>query len=111
MMSLVFEFYQVMPVLEKYYRVDKDAISYVVMDCPPDKENLDAFIKISDKLQKAKINVPKLFECNEDDGFLVISDLGDNLYSKNLIKRQCIAYTQMLWRQLLKCKLIQIYLV
>ncbi|MEL0103311.1 MAG: phosphotransferase [Gammaproteobacteria bacterium] len=70
----------------KYYRVDKDAVSYVVMDCPPDKENLDAFIKISDKLQKAKINVPKLFECNEDDGFLVISDLGDNLYSKKLDK-------------------------
>ena len=70
----------------KYYRVDKDAISYVVMDCPPDKENLDAFIKISDKLQKAKINVPKLFECNEYDGFLVISDLGDNLYSKKLDK-------------------------
>jgi len=70
----------------KYYRVDKDAISYVVMDCPPDKENLDAFIKISDKLQKAKINVPKLFECNENDGFLVISDLGDNLYSKKLDK-------------------------
>ena len=70
----------------KYYRVDKDALSYVVMDCPPDKENLDAFVKISDKLQKAKINVPKLFECNEDDGFLVISDLGDNLYSKKLDK-------------------------
>ena len=70
----------------KYYRVDKDAISYVVMDCPPDKENLDAFIKISDKLQKAKINVPKIIECNEDDGFLVISDLGDNLYSKKLDK-------------------------
>ena len=70
----------------KYYRVDKDAISYVVMDCPPDKEDLDAFIKISDKLQKAKINVPKLFECNKDDGFLVISDLGDNLYSKKLDK-------------------------
>ncbi|MEK9906307.1 MAG: phosphotransferase [Gammaproteobacteria bacterium] len=70
----------------KYYRINKDAISYVVMDCPPDKENLDAFIKISDKLQKAKINVPKLFECNEDDGFLVISDLGDNLYSKKLDK-------------------------
>ncbi len=70
----------------KYYRVDKDAVSYVVMDCPPDKENLDAFIKISDKLQKAKINVPKLFECNADDGFLVISDLGDNLYSKKLDK-------------------------
>lgn len=70
----------------KYYRVDKDAVSYVVMDCPPDKENLDAFIKISDKLQKAKINVPELFECDEDDGFLVISDLGDNLYSKKLDK-------------------------
>jgi len=70
----------------KYYRVDKDTVSYVVMDCPPDKENLDAFIKISDKLQKAKINVPELFECNENDGFLVISDLGDNLYSKKLDK-------------------------
>ena len=54
MMSLVFEVLSGDASFRKYYRVNKDAISYVVMDCPPDKENLDAFIKISDKLQKAK---------------------------------------------------------
>ena len=25
----------------KYYRVKKNELSYVVMDCPPDKENLN----------------------------------------------------------------------
>ena len=68
----------------KYYRVKKNELSYVVMDCPPDKENLKAFISITKKLHDAKVNVPKLFECHHENGFLVLSDLGDDLYSRKL---------------------------
>ena len=31
----------------KYYRVKKKNLSYVVMDCPPGKENLKSFISVS----------------------------------------------------------------
>ena len=68
----------------KYYRVKKNNLSYVVMDCPPDKENLKSFISVTEKLHHAKINVPNLFDCDDENGFLVLSDLGDDLYSKKL---------------------------
>ncbi len=68
----------------KYYRVKKNNLSYVVMDCPPDKENLNSFISVTGKLRYAKVNVPELFNCDQENGFLVLSDLGDELYSRKL---------------------------
>ena len=68
----------------KYYRVKKNNLSYVVMDCPPDKENLNSFISVTGKLRYAKVNVPELFDCDQENGFLVLSDLGDDLYSRKL---------------------------
>ncbi len=68
----------------QYYRVTKNNKSYAVMDCPPDKENLASFLRITDKLQKAKLNVPEIFESDEKNGFLVMTDLGDDLYAKKL---------------------------
>ena len=68
----------------KYYRVKKKNLTYVVMDCPPDKENLKSFISVSEKLHNAKVNAPKLFDCDQENGFLVLSDLGDDLYSRKL---------------------------
>ena len=54
------------------------------MDCPPDKEDLESFILVTEKLNKAKVNVPDLYEVDQENGFLILSDLGDNLYSKKL---------------------------
>lgn len=68
----------------RYFRVKKNELSYVVMDCPPDKENLKSFISVTEKLHDAKVNVPELFECDQENGFLVLSDLGDDLYSRKL---------------------------
>ena len=68
----------------QYYRVNKNNISYAVMDCPPEDESLDTFLKITDKLQQAKLNVPEIFDSDLAKGFLVITDFGDDLYSKKL---------------------------
>ena len=68
----------------QYYRVNKNNIYYAVMDCPPEDESLDTFLKITDKLQQAKLNVPEIFDCDSTKGFLVITDFGDDLYSKKL---------------------------
>ena len=54
------------------------------MDCPPDKEDLNSFILVTEKLNKAKVNVPNLYEVDQENGFLILSDLGDDLYSKKL---------------------------
>lgn len=68
----------------QYYRATKSDTSYAVMDCPPEKENLESFLLITEKLKNAKLNVPEIFEVNREKGFLVMTDLGDNLYSKKL---------------------------
>ncbi len=68
----------------QYFRVTKNNKSYAVMDCPPEKENLVSFLSITKKLKKAKLNVPEIFESDENNGFLVMTDLGDDLYSKKL---------------------------
>ena len=68
----------------QYYRVTKSNTSYAVMDCPPEKENLESFLLITGKLKNAKLNVPEIFEVDREKGFLVMTDLGDNLYSKKL---------------------------
>ena len=68
----------------QYFRVTKNNKSYAVMDCPPEKENLASFLNITDKLQKAKLNVPEIFESDEKNGFLIMTDLGDDLYSRKL---------------------------
>jgi aminoglycoside/choline kinase family phosphotransferase len=54
------------------------------MDCPPEDESLDSFLKITEKLQDAKLNVPEIFDCDSNKGFLVITDFGNDLYSKKL---------------------------
>ena len=68
----------------QYYRATKSDTSYAVMDCPPEKENLESFLLITGKLKNAKLNVPEIFEVDREKGFLVMTDLGDNLYSKKL---------------------------
>jgi aminoglycoside/choline kinase family phosphotransferase len=68
----------------QYYRATKSDTSYAVMDCPPEKENLESFLLITGKLKNAKLNVPEIFEVDQEKGFLVMTDLGDNLYSKKL---------------------------
>ena len=68
----------------QYYRATKSDTSYAVMDCPPEKENLESFLLITEKLKNARLNVPEIFEVDREKGFLVMTDLGDNLYSKKL---------------------------
>ena len=68
----------------QYFRITKNDKSYAVMDCPPEKEDLISFLSITSKLQQAKLNVPEIYESDEENGFLVMTDLGDYLYSKKL---------------------------
>ena len=50
--------------------------SFIVMDAPVDKEDSRPFIHVAQLLLDAQINVPKIFEMNLGEGFLLLSDLG-----------------------------------
>ena len=67
-----------------YYRIQSDNDTKIIMDAPPEKEPLSSFLDITKRLSKANINVPEIFELDEDLGFILMSDLGKTKYLDKL---------------------------
>ncbi|MCK5666531.1 MAG: phosphotransferase [Thiotrichaceae bacterium] len=64
----------------RYFRVVLDNVSHIVMDAPPEQENCLPFIDIAQRLQVSGLNVPKIVASNLEQGFLLLTDLGTELY-------------------------------
>jgi len=76
----------------RYFRIDvknpeldpnsKTSIakSYIIMDAPPEQENCEPFIAVSNQLVNMGLQVPKVIAQNLDQGFLLLSDLGSTTY-------------------------------
>ncbi|THU05410.1 aminoglycoside phosphotransferase [Lampropedia puyangensis] len=61
----------------RYFRIQTTSgTSRVIMDAPPEKEPLDAFMQVGALLHTAEIPTPKILECSLQDGFLLMNDLG-----------------------------------
>ena len=60
-----------------YFRVsDRSGATYVIMDSPPDKENNEQFIFISELLTKMEIPSTSVYAKDLSTGFFLLSDLG-----------------------------------
>jgi N-acetylmuramate 1-kinase len=68
----------------RYFRITLPDRHLIVMDAPPDKENVAAFIKTRDILAQAKVSVPAIYQQNLDYGFLVLEDFGSTSYLDQL---------------------------
>ncbi len=68
----------------RYYRVDASGQSYIVMDAEPTHEDCESFIKIAGWLEQANILVPHIQAKDLQHGFLLLSDLGDELLWRSL---------------------------
>ena len=68
----------------KYYRVQTKTSNLVVMDAPPDKEEVKAFIQISDLLNALGFSAPKILDKDVRNGFLLLEDFGNETYTKAL---------------------------
>ncbi|MEY3218940.1 MAG: hypothetical protein RIT27_297 [Pseudomonadota bacterium] len=65
----------------RYFRVySPNHNTFIAMDAPPDKENLKPFVEIAQRLFNAGLNVPEIKAIDWKNGFLLLSDLGDELY-------------------------------
>ncbi len=64
----------------RYFRVTRDADSYIVMDAPPDKEESGPFLKVARILGSLDLNVPIILARDMARGFLLLSDLGSRQY-------------------------------
>jgi hypothetical protein len=52
----------------------------IVMDAPPDKENCRPFVHVARLFAEAGVHVPTIHAQDLDQGFLLLSDLGDTTY-------------------------------
>ena len=64
----------------RYFRVSTDAGSFIAMDAPPEREDCLPFVRVLTWLEALELNVPRLLASDLDLGFLLLSDLGSDLY-------------------------------
>lgn len=68
----------------RYFRVRSPEGQFIVMDAPPDKENIEPFIRISALLTRSRVHVPTIFQQNLKDGFLLLEDFGSQCFLDQL---------------------------
>ncbi len=64
----------------RYFRVQAGERSLIVMDAPPEREDVRPFIHVAHLLRDAGLNAPEVLEADERQGFLLLTDLGVDTY-------------------------------
>ena len=66
----------------RYFRIRRgeSELSLIAMDAPPDKESCGPFVRVAHLLAEAGAHVPKIHAQDLEQGFLLLSDLGDTTY-------------------------------
>ncbi|MBS0582658.1 MAG: phosphotransferase [Proteobacteria bacterium] len=67
-----------------YWRVDGDGETRIVMDAPPDKENIAPWLDIGARLRAAGLHTPEVFAVDHARGFVLMEDLGNRTYLPEL---------------------------
>src|SRR6266566_4967028 len=68
----------------RYFRAFCNGGTYVVMDAPPDKEDVRPYLKVSRLLASLGAHVPHVNETDVARGLLLLEDLGRTLYLERL---------------------------
>ena len=61
-----------------------DGLTLIAMDAPPPQEDCTPFVDVAKLLLDAGLNVPKVIAQDLQNGFLLLSDLGDDTYLSQL---------------------------
>jgi hypothetical protein len=60
----------------RYFRIDGEAGSCIIMDAPPHQEDCRPFVQVAALMQEAGLYVPRILAWDEALGFMLLSDLG-----------------------------------
>jgi len=71
----------------RYFRVNVLAeqqtalgLTLIVMDAPPERENVLGFVKVDEMLTHAGVTVPRIVATDYEAGFMLLSDLGNTTF-------------------------------
>jgi N-acetylmuramate 1-kinase len=68
----------------KYFRLSRPRASAVVMDAPPPQEDVRPFVRIGRHLIGLGLSAPTIHAVDEDNGFLLLEDMGDDTFARVL---------------------------
>lgn len=69
----------------RYFRLRSNNRTLILMDAPPPSEDVRPFIDVAQRLKEARLHVPDILHADETHGFLLLEDLGDEMY-RDLLK-------------------------
>ena len=82
----------------RYFRVDvlpaeraRLGDTLIVMDAPPERENVPAFLHVDALLAAAGVTVPAIVAQDVPNGYLLISDLGNTTYLQRITQENAAA--------------------
>ena len=68
----------------RFARVRTGSGSRIVVDAPPERENNEGFVTVGAWLERSGLPAARVLAINETDGFLLVSDLGDDTLARRL---------------------------
>jgi len=69
----------------RYFRIWRpDGATRIVMDAPPDKEDVAPYLKVSQLLARCAVHVPQVEASDTRRGFVLLEDLGSSSYLSQL---------------------------
>jgi len=75
----------------RYFRVSRAEGTAIVMDAPPDKEDVGPYLRVAAMLEATGVHAPHVMARNATDGFLLMSDLGSTTYLQALADPGAVA--------------------
>jgi aminoglycoside/choline kinase family phosphotransferase len=64
----------------RYFRAFRNGETFVIMDAPPDKEDVRPYLKVTGLLESLGVHVPHVHEADVAKGLLLLEDLGVTQY-------------------------------
>lgn len=68
----------------RYFRVHTKDKTFIAMDASLEKKSCEPFVKIAQQLRSCDLKAPHIFVRDLSAGFLLLTDLGDQLYVKKI---------------------------
>ncbi len=68
----------------RYFRIDCQGGSVIVMDAPPEQEDSAKFVRVGQILAESGVSVPAVLAQDTEQGFLLLSDFGNTTYLHQL---------------------------
>ncbi len=97
----------------RYFRLQAthngQASSLILMDAPPDREDIRPFIEVAGLMEQAGVHVPHIWDQDSAMGFLLCADLGHQTYAARLAENppsgEIATMMQDAWRALIRLQL------